>query len=430
MKKSLLRAAFVACLPFCAIGVAVVTIPAVAAEKAPTPTISKSISKFMVDAKKANDAKDWQTVIAKCKEAQQVADLTDYDKYMIARFLGVAYFGINDHASAKTEFAAVVKNPATPPDDRKYLGLPAMELAAEGNDYASVIDLGKIALQDDPTNSEIIGSLAIAYYNINDFANAQIYAQKGIDTAAAAGKLAQYGTYQVLAFSLDKQKKTADEVKAFELLARDYGKPDDWKYLLDFSLELLPAGNKSQREIAALDIYRLRVITPATWTASNYAEMADAAQAVRSWGDARQALEAGLSKGVLTQAKVGALLNQVTADARKDEPALPAAEKLVKGAKEAVNVAEGYYGYGRYADAARVAQKAADLGGPTAGEAKLLLGMCQVRLGDETTAAQTLTGVTGDPSIVRAAQLWNIYVSRKYGKTPAAPATPAPAAAH
>jgi len=421
MKKSLLRAALVACLPFCAMALAVVTTPAVAAEKG--PVISKSIIKYMTEAKKANDAKDWKTVIEQCKLALQATDRTDYDNYMINRFLAVAYFNSGDHASARGSFEAVVKNPATPLEDRKYLEVPAMELAAEANDYAKVIELGKIALQDDPNNADVLAELSIAYYDVNDFTNAQTFAQKAIDQAAASGKMAQYGTYQVLAFSYDKQKKTADEVRAFELMARDYGKPDDWKYLLDFSLELLPGSNKNMKEIAALDLFRLRMITAAPWSGQNYAEMADAAQAQRSWGDAHEALQKGLASGALQQAKVGALMAQVNADAKKDEPALPAVEKLAKTGKEMTNVAEGYYGYGRYADAARAAQKAIELGGPSVAEAQLVLGMSQVRLGDEANAAKTLAAVSGDPAIMRAAQLWSVYVSRKYDRAPAAPAT-------
>ena len=425
MKKSLLRAAVVACLPFCATGFAVVTTPAAAADKsAEAPKVSKSISKLVQDAKKAYDAKDWQTVIAKCKEASQAADLTDYDKYLINRLDGVAYFNSGDHADAKVAFQALVNNPATPADDLKTLIVPAVELAAEASDNAAVIAMGKLAEQHNVASGDVLGSIAVAYYNTNDYTDAASYAQKSIDISGTEGKMPQYGTYQVLAFAYDKQKKTADEIKAFELMARDYGKQDDWKYLLDLSLETLPAGNKSMREIAALDIYRLRVITPADWAALNYKEMADAAQVVRSWGDAKWALQTGLSKGVLTQGQVSALLADVNNNARKDEPTLPTAEKLANNGKEAVNVAEAYYGYGSYADAARVAQKAAGFGGATAGEAKLIVAMCQVRQGDETSAAQTLAGVSGDPAIVRAAQLWNLYLSRKYGKTqPAAPAT-------
>jgi tetratricopeptide (TPR) repeat protein len=426
MKKSLLRAAMIACLPFCAMGLAVATSPALAADKAAEgPKVSKSIGKLMTDAKKAMDEKDYKTVVVKCEEAQKAADLTDYDKYLINRFLGVAYFSLGDRDKARTNFVAVIKNPGTPATDRAYLIGPAMSLAAEVNDNAAVIELGKSAVADGTTNPDVLGTLASAYYQTNDYANAVIYAQKGMELASSQGKIPQYGLYQILAFSYDKAKNRVQEVKIFEAMARDYGKPDDWRYLLDFSLELLPAGNKQARQVAALDIYRLRMTVDAAWVPTNYLEAADAAQAIRSWGDARQVLQMGISKGVIDSKKVAPLLNQVNADAKKDEPALPQVEKIAKSGKDLVSVAEAYYGYQRYADAIRVAQRAVDAGGATVAEAKLVLAMSQVRQGDEAAAKQTLAGFQGDPALVRAADLWNIYLSRKYG---AAAAAAAPAA--
>lgn len=421
MKKSLLRAAMIACLPFCAMGLAVATSPALAADKAPeAPKVSKSISKIMSDAKKAMDEKDYKTVVAKCEEAQKTPDITDYDKYLINRFLGVAYFSLGDRDKSRANFAAVIKNPGTPVADRQYLIGPAMSLAAEVNDNAGVIELGKVAIADGVTNPDVLGTLASAYYQTNDFTNAIAYAQKGMDMAVSQGKIPQYGLYQILAFSYDKQKNRTQEVKMFEAMARDYGKPDDWRYLLDFSLELLPAGNKLARQIAALDIYRLRMAVDAAWIPQNYLEAADAAQGIRAFGDARQVLQMGISKGVINQAKVAPLLNQINADAKKDEPALPQVEKIAKSGKDLVSVAEAYYGYSRYADAARVAQKAVDAGGATVAEAKLVLAMSQVRQGNEAAAKQTLTGFQGDPALVRAAELWNVYLSRKYGAAAAA----------
>ncbi|HUO98775.1 MAG TPA: hypothetical protein VMU01_08910 [Rhizomicrobium sp.] len=422
MTKSLLRAAFVVCLPLCAMGIAAVTTPAFAADQ---PKMSKGALKPIQECKKANEAKDWTTAVAKCKEALQVADRTDYDNYLINRLLGVAYFSLKDHADAKAAFEAVVLNPATPIDDRKYIESPAMQLAVEENDNAGVLQMAPIALQDNPTEPDVLSSIAIAYYSTNDYPNAAAYAQKAIDAALSQGKLAQYGTYQVLTFAYDKLKKLPDEIKAFELMARDYGRPDDWKYLFDFSLDQLPAGSKAQREIAALDIYRLRMLTNAGWTAQNYAEMADVAQAQRAWGDARAALQNGIDKGALPQAKVAATLNTVLANAKKDEQALPQAEKLANNGKEAVSVAEGYYGYGRYADAARAAQKAAGLGGPTLAEAELVLAMAQVRQGDQAAAEKTLASVQGDPALVRAAYLWKLYVDRKDGNPTGQPAAAA-----
>jgi len=429
MKKSLMRAAMVACLPFCAMALTVATAPAQAADKAKAdvPKISKSVMKQLTDCKKAIDAKDYATAIAKCTEAKNTPDTTDWDKYVTDRYLGVAYFGTGDRAKAEEAFYSVLKNPTCPQEDKDNLTVPAMSLASDKNDYARVIELGQMAIKSPVNNPDVYGTLAGAYYSTNDTPNALLYANKGIELATAQNKMPQYGLYQIVTFSYDKLKDRPNELKGFELMVRDYGKAEDWRYLLDLSLEFLPAGNKSMREIAALDMYRLRMIIDAAWQPSNYLEAADAAHAVRSWGDARTVLQMGIAKGVIDAKKVAPLLAQTNADAKKDEPILPTVENAAKDSKSLATVAEAYYGYGRYADAARVAQKAVNAGGAFAAEGKLVLAMSQVRLGNEAAAKQTLADFQGDPAITRAAQLWNVYLNRRYGA--AAPAA-APAAAH
>jgi len=422
MNKSLLRAALVACLPFCAIALTVATTPAQAADKSDGPKVSKAASKPLNDCKKALDAKDYPTTIAKCSEVKALSDATDYDKYLADRFIGVAYYQTNDRTKAGESFVAVVKNPATPVEDRKNLAGGAIELAAEAKNGPLVAELVAIAEKDGITNADIYAPIAQYYYSINDNPNTVLYAQKGIDLATTQGKVAQYGLYQLLTFGYDKMKDRPNEIKGLTLMARDYGKPEDWKYLLDFSLEFLPKNNKNAAEIAALNIYRLRLLVGADWSSSNFLEAADAADAVKAFGDERTFLQMGIAKGVFNQAKVAPTVAKNNADAKKDEPALPQIEKIAKDGKALTSVAEAYYGYGRYADAARAAQNAINAGGPYVPEAKLVLAMSQVRQGNEAAAKQTLANFTGDPALVRVADLWNTYLSRRQ-------AAPAPAAA-
>jgi hypothetical protein len=425
MKKSFLRAAAIACLPYCAMGFALATIPAQAAdksEKAEAPKVSKAVSKFLIDCKKGLDSKDWKAAIAACEQAVTVAEATDYDKYLTQRFLGVAYLNSGDRAKAAASFVAVVKNPAAPPEDRDTLTAPAMSLASEANNNALVIELGQIAVKNNIQNPDVWNALASAYYQNNDGPNAITYAQRGIDAAKAKNAIPPYGLYQILAFSYDKTKDRANEVKAFELMARDYGKPDDWRYLLDFSMETLPQGAKLSREIAALNMYRLRDVVKATWAGQNYLEAEDSAHAIRSWGDSRHFLELGIAAGAFNTAKVGPVMNQINSDAKKDEPILPTVEKAAKNSKDLANVAEAYFGYARYADAIRAGQKAVEMGGAGVAEAKLVIAMSQVKMGDEAAAKQTLANFQGDAPQTRAAALWNVYLTRRYGAAEAAPA--------
>ena len=137
-------------------------------------------------------------------------------------------------------------------------------------------------------------------------------------------------------------------------------------------------------------------------------------------------------RGALTSSKSDqcrfATLAKANTRAKGDEAALAAADAAaakLPNAKGDVSVAEGYYGYGRFADAARVAARAVAKGGPQLNEALLLLGAAQVAQGDDASAAATFAKVKGDASLERVAAIWTIYATRKYGKTAAPAAAPA-----
>ena len=422
MKKSLLRAALLAFLPLCMVGSVVVTAPAVAADKE-KPKISRSITKQIQAAQKASNDKDWATVIAKCKEAQAVEGISGYDKYIIDRFLGIAYLSMGDHASATVAVTEAVMNPEAPAEERAQLLRPALALQNEASNYNKVLELGKLAIQDNQADDTVYGEMAVAAFNLKDYPTTIDYANKSIDLATAAGKEPVYTVYQVLSVAQDQSKNRAGTIKTLEKMASIYGKPDDWRNLIDFSLAELPPGEKS---VAALDIYRLRLTVGATSAAPDYMAMVDAAQFVRSPGDVIRALERAVDKGVITSAKAAASLNKARADAKRDEPILPQAEAAAAkhaSAKEGANVAEAYFGYGRYADAQRVAEIAVKKKGTASvAEAQIILGMSLVMQGNDTAGAQALDAVRGDAALQRAAQLWKVYATRTYGRTPPAAA--------
>lgn len=423
MNKSLLRATVIACLPFCAMSLALVSTPAVAASKSDGPKVSRSINKLVIDAQKAAEAKDYPTVIAKCLEAHQMADLTDYDRFVLDRFLGIAYFSMKDNAKAGEYLANVVRNSSVSVEDRANYIVPAMQLASEESNYKLMIELGQIAVRDGTTNPDVLNELTSAYYQTGDLANALTYGTKSLDLAVSQNKTPRYALYQILAFSYEKQKDRANEVKMLELMVRDYEKPLDWGFLMDFSVESLPGKNKNAQAVALLDIYRLRKVVKAEWSALNYSEAASAADSVRAFGDKRRFLQEGIDKGTLDAKKIGPFLTKAKAEAAADEKALPLVEKAAKSGKDMESVADAYYGYGDYASAVRCAQKAIAMGGPATADAKIVLAMAQIGLGDEAAAKATLTGLTGDPAMVRVGELWTLYLNRK-SASGAAPATP------
>jgi tetratricopeptide (TPR) repeat protein len=427
MKKNLVRAVLVASLSLFFAGAAFTATPAVAAdaEAAAKPKLSKAASKPLSEAQKAFATKDWALMLAKVKEAQALPDLTDYDKYIINYFMGLAYFNSGDKASATPCFTAAAESTAAPPEERNSALRIAIELENDAKDFAKVIELGQQAMKTGALEGTIAAVVSVAYYNSGDYPNAKIFAQRSIDSDTAAGKLPDRGAYQVLLMSQNRQKDIPGEIKTLEIMSTDYGVAEDWGHLIDISLGLLP--KSSTREVAALYLYRLRLTAGAETRADDYLLVADLALGLHFPGEAQKALQQGINAGTLSQAKAAGTLNKANAAARVDEPTLAVADAAAAKSPSAngdVSVGEDYYGYGRYADAVRLAQRAIPKGGVKAIEAQLLLGVVQARQGDNATAAQSLALVRGDAALERVAQLWTLYATRKYG----APAATAPVA--
>lgn len=431
MKTNFLRALAVAGLCLIATGTAPKAFAADDAAKQ-GPKISSAIAKPMQAAQKALTAQDWKGALDALKEAQANSDLTDYDKYVINYYSGIAYVRTNDDADAATAFTAAAESPAiseVPDDQRSQAIRIAIELQNQMSNWNKVIELGKVADANKVSDPAIYGMLAIAYVNANDYATATVDAQKSVALYKAAGKTPEHSVYQVILLAQAKQHDIQGETKTLETLANLYGEPQDWGNLIDIALGTLQTPNKGNRELAALFLFRLRIATKAETSGDDYLLASEVAMGLNSPGDAQASLQAGLASGKLSQDKAAPALAKANARARGDEASLGAAEKAASKEKTnagAVSVAEGYFGYGRYADAARVAQLAIAKGGPKTLEAQMLLGCAQAMEGDDATATQTLAQVKGDPALESAAHLWTLYATRAYGKTAAAPAaTPA-----
>jgi hypothetical protein len=427
MKKNLVRAVLVASLSLFVAGAAFTPTPAAAAaaKDANKPKLSKAASKPLSEAQKAFAAKDYATMLAKVKEAQALSDLTDYDKYIVNYFMGLALYNSGDKMSSAPYFVAAAESTAAPPEEHATALRIAIDLENQAKDYAKVKELGQQAATAGALNGAVAAVLALSYYNTGDYPNALVFAQKSIDTDIAAGKTPDRSAFQILLMVQNRQKDIPGETKTLETLATNYGVAEDWGHLLDISLGTLPKTNN--REIAAFYLYRLRLTVGAETTAEDYLMAADLALALRFPGDAQKALQQGIAAGTLSQARAAAALNNANAQARADEATLPVADAAAAKSPSAngdVSVAEDYLGYGRYADAMKVAQRAISKGGSKAIEAQLLVGVTQARQGDNAAAAQNLALVRGDAALERVAQLWTLYATRKYG----APAATAPAA--
>src|SRR2546429_489327 len=116
------------------------------------------------------------------------------------------------------------------------------------------------------------------------------------------------------------------------------------------------------------------------------------------------------------KAKNQRLLETARKAAATDQANLPKIEKdadaAPTGAKN-VGVGLAYLGYGQYDKAADQLAKGLAKGGVrNATEARLLLGIAQLKAGHKEDATKSFHEVKGDPSLERLANLWSLHAKQ------------------
>jgi predicted Zn-dependent protease len=126
------------------------------------------------------------------------------------------------------------------------------------------------------------------------------------------------------------------------------------------------------------------------------------------------ALRKGYPGDALTASRHGGKAPGASAKAQVDQRDLPREEAQSKGknGEFSLQLAEDYYGYGRYAEAEAAARRAIAKGAmKEPGEANMVLGMALVGQGRYSDAVQAFQQVSGGAS--KCAHLWLVYAQSK-----------------
>ncbi len=183
------------------------------------PTISRSIGAQIQEAQKDLQAKDFQGAMAALKQAQAASDLKPYDVYIINRLMVGAAIGLNDMATAASAEEAAIDSQGMPDDDKKAVLHDALQLSAFEKQWNKTITYGQQLQQMNGLDDETSANVALAYYNTNDFAHAQQFAQQSIDLAKAAGKQPNQNSLEIIMSSQAKQNNQAGAEQTLEQLA-------------------------------------------------------------------------------------------------------------------------------------------------------------------------------------------------------------------
>jgi tetratricopeptide (TPR) repeat protein len=387
--------------------------PAFAAEG--KQTNSPKLGKPLKEAHDDLNAKKYADAITKLREAEGIPGKTPYDQHLINDMLGFAYARIQNYAEAAKAWEAELDDGFTAQSEIPTRVRQLAEANYQIKNYDKAIEFGNRAIKGGFADDELKTLVGQAYYLKGDWKNALRFEEGLVDEKIKNGQTPKNESLQLLLSACVKLNDSACETRALEKVVTYYPKPDYWYQLL-YTMRQQTSGNDAN----TLQTYRLMSEVDVLKSPEDFTEMAQLALEAGSPGEAQRILEKGIAKGVFTEPRAKAknqrLLETAKKTAATDQTNLPKIEKdadaAPTGAKN-VGVGLAYLGYGQYDMAVDQISKGLTKGGlRNESEARLLLGIAQLKAGHKEDATKSFHAVKGDPSLERLANLWSLHAKQ------------------
>jgi tetratricopeptide (TPR) repeat protein len=378
-------------------------------------TNSAKLAKPLKEAHDDLNAKKYADAIAKLREAEGTAGKTPYDQHLINDMLGFAYARTQNYAEAAKAWEAELDDGFTPQSEIPTRVRQLAEANYQIKSYDKAIEFGNRAIKGGFADEELRTLVGQAYYLKGDWKGTLHFEEGLIDDKIKNGQTPKNESLQLVLSACIKLSDTACETRALEKIVAYYPKPEYWTQLL-YTMRQQTSGNEAN----LLQTYRLMSEVDVLKSPEDYSEMAQLALEQGSPGEAQHILEKGIAKGVFIDARAKAKNQRLLESAKKaaatDQASLQRIEKEAEAAPTgAKNVGLGlaYLGYGQYDKAAEAISKGIAKGGlRNESEARLLLGIAQLKAGHKEDATKSFHAVKGDPSLERLANLWSLHAKQ------------------
>lgn len=391
-------------------GLSLALVPAHAAS---TPTVSKDFAAPLRAANEALKKGQYQAALESLAKAKALPKPTTYETHLINELSLYAYIKTKDYADAAKAMEATLGDGFTAPGVEHDRIQDLASIYYQLKDYGHAADFGERAVKGGfaTPNTETIVSQA--YYLKGDFRNTYRFTDSLVTSELSKGETPKEPQLQLVLDSCVKLNNQPCVSHALEQLVTYYPKPDYWRDLMD---SLYQSKQAESNDLDMLNIYRLAMDVGAMTMPSQYIEMAQLALEQGSPGDAQQVLEKGYGSNVFTDQHERQHADRLLASAKKqaatDQSSLPRlateAAASSNGVKD-VAVGMAYLGYQQYDKAADSLAEGLMKGSvKNEAQARLLLGIAQLKAGRKSDAIKTFHAVTGDPTLVRLATLWSL----------------------
>jgi tetratricopeptide (TPR) repeat protein len=387
-----------------------VSAPAGAAEK---PMVTREFARPLRAAQHDLTQGNYKQALQELAKARALPKPSPYDTHVINELALYAYFKTHDLAAAANATEATLDDgfttPATVKARVKNLAIMYYQL----KNYPKAAEFGRRAIDGGYADANMYTIVSQAYYLEGNYRDTAKFTESVVADEIKHGRTPPENQMQIVLNSCVKLNDRACINRSLEHLVTYYPKPTYWQ---DIMQSLFNSRQAETSEMDMLDIYRLAADVGAMTIPSQYIEMAQLALEHGSPGDAEQALEKGYGKNVFSDSDVrqhaARLLNSAKKLAASDESSLP---KLAQQAalspmgEKDVAVGIAYLGYQQYDKAASALSQGLAKGGvknPT--QARLLLGIAQLKSGHKAQAVLTFKQVTGNPILAQLARLWTL----------------------
>ena len=378
-------------------------------------TVSKDLAKPLKAAQDALQQKKYQDAISKLKEAEGNPKKTPYDQHIINQLEGYAYARTNNYPEAAKAFEAELNDGYIDPNDVQSRVKALAQINYQLKNYDKAIEYGNRTIKGGFADEEMMTLVGQSYYLKGDWKGTQKFEDGLIDQQIKAGKTPKAEEVQLALSSCVKLNDMDCQTRELERMVAYDPKPEYWSNLL---ASLRNTQGMSDRN--TLQVFRLMNEVDALKEPSDYTEMAQLAIEQGSPGEAQQVLEKGLQKGIFTDKRLEdknrRLLDSAKRAATTDQAGLSKAESEANAAPTGdkdVAVGLAYLGYKQYDKSVDLINKGLTKGSvKSEPEARLLLGIAQLKAGHKDEAMKTFHAVKGDPNLERLANLWSLHAKQ------------------
>lgn len=393
------------------------TAPAGAAEK---PTVTRAFGPPLQAANKALHAGKYKEALQELDKARALPKPSPYDTHIINELALYAYVKTHDYANAAKAIEATLNDGFTPPATTQTRIRDLADIYYELKNYPKAADFGNRAVKGGFADANTYTLVSQAYFLQGNYRESARFTQNLIDSEMKHGQTPRENQMQIVLNSCVKVNDKACINRALDRLVTYYPKPEYWRDILDSFYQSRQAESS---DTDMLDIYRLASDVGALTMPSQYIEMAQLALEQGSPGDAEQVLQKGYGSNVFSNQQDRQHADRLLATAKKraasDQASLPKlASQAAASATGDLDVALGvaYLGYQNYDQAVSALSQGLAKGGvKNETQARLMLGIAQLKAGHRMDAVKTLHQVKGDATLQRLADLWALRAQSPAG---------------